>query len=123
MEQMPEEPLLVGLPVSAGLALLWASGVEAVQGVVAVGRAQLAFKPTHIFANDNPHTFFLGRYVHRISPRPVSLAMQKGHPLGGDRDELSAIHQTCSEPRHLKQIEAITSAFLLEELAWLQAPG
>ncbi|MDX1687769.1 MAG: hypothetical protein R3248_07280 [Candidatus Promineifilaceae bacterium] len=123
VEQMAGKPLLMGLPVSAGLALLWASGVEAAQGVVSIGRAQIAFKPTHIFANDNPHTFFLGRYVHRISPRPVSLVMQKGHPLGGDRDELSAIHQTCSEPRRLKQIEEITPGFLLEELAWLQAPG
>lgn len=122
IEQLPGQPLLVGLPVSAGLALLWASGVEAAQGVLAIGRAQLAFKPNHIFANSNPHTFFLGRYVHRISPRPVSLVLRKGHALGGDRDELEAIHQTCGAPRRFKQIQAITPAFLLEELAWLQAP-
>lgn len=120
--QIREEPLLVGLPVSAGLALLWASGVEAVQGVLAIGRTQLAFKPGHIFANDNPHKFFLARYVHKIAPRPVALAMQEGNALGGDRDELAAIHQTCTGPRRLKQITAISPAFLLEELAWLRAP-
>jgi len=121
--QIPGQPLLVGLPVSAGLALLWASGVEAAQGVLAIGRAQLAFKPIHIFANDNPHKFFLGRYVHKIAPRPVSLVIHEGRALGGDRDELEAIHQTCSAPRRLKQIQALTPAFLLEELAWLQSPN
>lgn len=120
--QMPGEPLLVGLPVSAGLALMWASGVESVIGVLAIGRTQLAFKPNHIFANDNPHKFFLGRYVHRIGPRPVSLVMHEGHALGGDQDELSAIYQTCSAPRRLKQVKEISPQFLLEELAWLQAP-
>lgn len=120
--QIPEKPLLVGLPVSAGLALLWASGVETVQGVSATGRAQVAFKPSHIFANDNPHSFFLARHVHKIAPRPVSLVMQEGRPLGGDRDELAAIHQTCTGPRRLKKTRAISPEFLLEELAWLQAP-
>ena len=123
VEQMPADPLLVGMPVSAGLALLWASGVEAARGVLAIGRAQVAFKPNHIFANVNPHTFFLGRYVHRIAPRPVSLVRQKGRALGGDRDELEAIHQTCGAPRRYKEIEEITPAFLLEELAWLEAPN
>ena len=122
VEQIFGEPLLVGLPVSAGLALLWASGVEAVQGVSAIGRAQLAFRPSHVFDNDNPHKFFLGRYVHKIAPRPVSLVMQEGHPLGGDRDELAAIHQTCTGPRRLKTVQAISPEFLLGELTWLQAP-
>jgi len=118
--QLPAPPLLVGMPVSAGLALLWASGVEQIQGVVAIGQAQLAFKPYHIFENDNPHTFFLGRYVHKIPPRPVVFVYQEGHALGGDRDELSALYQTCNGRRQMKQVKAIRPEFLLEQLAWLQ---
>lgn len=123
VEQLPGKPLLIGLPVSAGLALMWASGVEETEGVLAIGHAQLAFKPSHIFENDNLHKFFLGRYVHKIAPRPVSLALQEGHNLGGDRDELEAIRQTCTGPSRLTETEEITPAFLTEELSWLEAPG
>lgn len=118
--QLGQGPLLVGQPVSAGLALLWASGVEAVQGVLAIGHLQLAFKPRHIFANDNPHTFFLSRYVHRLAPRPLCLVLLEDDALGGIRDELAAIYQTSSGPRQLEQVEAVTSEDLLRWLQWLE---
>lgn len=118
--QLPAPPLLVGMPVAAGLALLWASGVEQVRGVIAIGRTQLAFKPHHIFENDNPHTFFLARHVHKIAPRPVVFVHQEGHALGGDQDELAALYQTCSGPRRMRQVQAVRPEFLLEQLEWLQ---
>lgn len=121
--QLAEEPLLVGQPVSAGLALLWASGVEETRGVLTLGQAQRAFRPRHIFANDNPHTFFLGRYVHKIAPRPVAFVRQTEHPLGGNRDELSALYQTSGSPRRLKEVERATDELLLEYLDWLQNPA
>lgn len=121
--QLPRAPLLLGRPVAAGLALLWASGVEAVSGVMAIGRAQMAFKPRHIFANDNPHTFFLGRYVHRIAPRPVAFVLETERPLGGDREEISALHQTCDDPRRVEEVERTTRDLILELLQWLQEQG
>lgn len=121
-DQLSEPPLVVGRPVSAGLALLWAAGVERIRGVLALGLAQRAFRPPHIFANNNPHTFFLGRHVHKIAPRPVALVRQTGHPLGGSRDELAALHQTCDAPRRLEVVEQATHNLLLELLDWLQNP-
>lgn len=121
-DQLPQPPILLGQPVSAGLALFWASGVEAVRGVLALGQAQRAFRPSHIFANDNPHTYFLGRYVHKIAPRPVAYVRQTAHPLGGNRDELSALYQTSGSPRSLKETERATTAYLLQRLTWLQDP-
>lgn len=120
--QLAEAPLLVGQPVSAGLALIWASGVEETRGVLSLGQAQRAFRPRHIFANDNPHTFFLGRYVHKIAPRPVAFIRQAAHPLGGNRDELSALYQTSGSPRRLKEVERVTDELLLYYLNWLQDP-
>lgn len=120
-DQLPQRPLLLGQPVSAGLALLWASGVEAVRGVLATGQAQRAFRPSHIFANSNPHTFFLGRYVHKIAPRPVAIIRQTQHPLGGNQDELSALHQVSGAPRRLIEVEQATTDLLLDQLTWLKS--
>jgi hypothetical protein len=121
--QLPQAPLLLGRPVAAGLALIWASGVEAVSGVLAIGRAQMAFKPRHIFANDNPHTFFLSRYVHKIAPRPVAFVLETERPLGGDREEISALLQTCDEPRRVEEVERTTLDLILELMEWLQEQG
>jgi hypothetical protein len=122
-EQLPQSPLLLGQPISAGLALFWTSGVDDVRGVLALGQAQRAFRPGHIFANSNPHTYFLGRYVHKIAPRPVALVRQTSHPLGGNRDELSALHQVSGAPRRYIEVEQATDDLLLELLSWLEDPA
>jgi hypothetical protein len=115
-----EPPVIVGQPVSAGLALLWASTVDKIGGVIAVGRAQAAFQPGHIFKNYNPHTFFLGRYASTITPRPAAFVLVEGHPLGGQADELASLYETAREPRRLERTREISPAFLLGLLSWLQ---
>lgn len=120
VKQIGGEAWLVGLPVSAGLGLLWAAGVGAIRGVVAIGRTQAAFKAYHIFDTTNPHTFFLGRYVHKIAPRPMALVQVEDHVLGGDHDELAALFQTSMGPRDLTSAQAITPALLLNRLHWLE---
>lgn len=122
-DQIPENPLLLGQPVAAGLALLWASGVESIRGVITLGQAQRAFRPSHIFANQNPHTFFLGRYVHKITPRPVVLIRQTSHRLGGNHDELTALHQVSGPPRRFIEVEQATEDLLLQQLSWLKQPA
>lgn len=118
---LPAGPILLGQPVSAGLALLWASGVPSVRGVIAIGHTQMAFKPSHIFQNDNVHNFFLGRQVQQIAPRPVLFVLQENHPLGGDPEELAALYQTCGHPRKRITTPKLTLALLLELLDWVQA--
>jgi hypothetical protein len=121
LQQSGEQPVyVVGRPVAAGLALLWSSGVEAIRGVVAVGQAQIAFKPKHIFSSGNPHTFFLGRHVHRIGPRAAAFVLEEGNRLGGTRDELAALHETCTGPRRMVKAEHVTPQLLLELLQWLR---
>lgn len=117
---LPGRPLLIGQPIAAGVALFIAAGVEAVRGVIAIGQTQAAFRPTHIFKNDNPHTYFLGRHVHKIPPRPVSLVIQESHPLGGNADDMAPLYQVINGPRQLLNIREITPDFLLEQLAWLE---
>lgn len=121
--QLGANPWMVAMPVSAGLGLLWASGVQSIRGIVALGHAQVAFKPHHIFQTTNPHTFFLSRYVHKLPPRPLSLVQIDGHPLGGERDELAALYQTTSGPRDLRHTRVVSPDFLLERLQWLESPG
>jgi hypothetical protein len=118
-----EPPVLVGQPISAGLALLWASTVEKIGGVIAVGRAQAAFQPGHIFKNYNPHPFFLGRYASTITPRPVAFVLLEGHPLGGQTDELASLYETAREPRRFERAREVSPTFLLDLLSWLQKSG
>jgi len=121
LQQSSAQPVyIVGRPVAAGLALLWSSGVEEVDGVIAAGLAQIAFKPKHIFSANNPHTFFLGRHVHRIGPRAAAFVLEEGHRLGGTPDELAALYETCTGPRRMEKVEQLSPQLLLELLHWLQ---
>lgn len=119
-KQLPQAPLLIGQPVAAGLALLWASGVENTAGAIAVGQAQVAFKPRHIFANDNPRTFFIPQHLRGASHKALALVLVTDHPLGGEREELAAIYETYSGPRRMETTKEVTPSFLLEMLDWAE---
>lgn len=115
--------LIIGQPISAGLALLWTTGVDQLKGVLAIGRAQAAFQSAHIFKNYNPHAYFLGRFVANLTPKPVVLVINESHPLGGDADELGALLETCREPRRLERTKEVSPTFLIKQLNWLQKEG
>lgn len=119
-EQLAEAPLLLGQPVAAGLTLLWASRVEKTVGAIAVGHAQVAFKPRHIFANDNPRTFFIPQHLQGVSRKALALVLVTGHPLGGEREELAAIYETYSGPRRMETTKEVTPHFLMELLDWAE---
>lgn len=114
------QPYLIGLPISAGLALLWAALCPQIQGVMAIGRTQPAFQASHIFQNDQSHTYLLSRYISRIAPRPLTLIWQDGHPLGGDKQEMSQLIQAAAEPRRAERTTDISPQFLLNALTWQQ---
>lgn len=122
-QMLPDAPFLVGQPIAAGLALFWAAEGEQSRGVIAIGQAQLGFKPRHIFDNSSSHTFFLGRYVQKIAPQPAAFVGLNHHPLGGDTNELAALHQNCGHPRRLEHVERLTPEFLLDMLSWLRKVG
>lgn len=116
--QLAQAPFVIGRPVAAGLAILWASSVENTAGAIAVGHARVSFKPRHIFANDNPRTFFIPRLVQGLGQKAVALILVKGHPLGGDQEEFAVIYETCTGPRRLETTEKVTPQLLLELLEW-----
>lgn len=111
-------PTIIGQPISAGLALLWAALYEPVPGVIAIGRVGSAFSAKHIFSLEQSHNFSLTRYVNRITPRPLTLVWQDGHPLGGDKREMAGLYQASGEPRQLQRTAQISPAFLLAQLQW-----
>jgi hypothetical protein len=119
-QNLHSQPLLIGQPVSAGLALLWASSVEDVRGVIAIGRTQPAFTPYHIFDQSKSHTFFLGRLVYRIAPRPTALVLVEGQPLGGDVAEMTALYETAGQPRRAERTKEVSPQFLMNLLAWME---
>lgn len=123
VQMLPSPPLIIGQPLAAGLALLWASHVSQVQGVIAIGRAQAGFAPAHIFHNNNPYTYLLSRYVKNIAPRPAALVMLTDHALGGDEQEFTAMYQSLQEPRRLEKIERLSLATLQDLLQWTRQPG
>ncbi|MCL4267782.1 MAG: hypothetical protein KJ069_31740 [Anaerolineae bacterium] len=123
IQMLPSPPLIIGQPLAAGLALLWASHVPQVQGVIAIGRAQAGFAPAHIFHNNNPYTYLLSRYVKNIAPRPAALVMLTDHAMGGDEQEFTALYQSLLEPRRLEKIERLSLATLQDLLQWTRQSG
>ncbi|MCI0396726.1 MAG: hypothetical protein L0322_17545 [Chloroflexi bacterium] len=119
-QSLPDRPVIIGQPVAAGLALLWTAGVEAVRGVIAIGKAQVSFAPPHIFQNDNAHTYFLSRHVHRIAPRPVAFVMVEGDPLGGEANEIAAFFSSAGQPRTAERSREVTPALLKKLLGWVE---
>jgi hypothetical protein len=99
-QMLPGPPVILAQPVAAGLAILWASNISKVRGVIAVGKAQASFAPGHIFANNNPYTFLLSRYVGDLAPRPFALVQIKGHPLGADDQEIAALANSSKPPAY-----------------------
>lgn len=122
IQMLPAPPYIVGQPVAAGLALLWASCVPQVRGVISIGRAQASFAPGHIFHNNNPYTYLLSRYVQRISPRPAALVLLADHAMGGDEQEFAALFQSLQEPRRLEKMEKLSFAAFQALLEWIREP-
>lgn len=120
IQMLPSKPIIMGQPLAAGLALLWASRVSKVAGVIAVGRAQAGLSPSHIFHNNNPYTYLLHRHVAEIAPRPMALVMLKGNALGGDEDEMATLMQSSKLPNRLEQVSSLSLDLLLELLTWVQ---
>ncbi|VAW30735.1 hypothetical protein MNBD_CHLOROFLEXI01-1117 [hydrothermal vent metagenome] len=122
IQMLPSKPIIVAQPLAAGLGLLWASRVNKVAGVIAVGRAQAGLSPSHIFHNSNPYTYLLHRHVPDISPRPMALVMLKGNALGGDEDEMATLMQSSNLPNRLERVDRLAPKLLLELLTWTQRP-
>jgi hypothetical protein len=115
-------PVIFAQPIASGLGMIWASGVEHILGIVAIGRTQLGFTPSHIFKNDNPHTYFVSRYVGKISPLPVALVLD-GRSKREDADELATLYQMAKSPRRLERIKYVTPEVALDLVNWVQSGG
>jgi hypothetical protein len=122
IQMLPSKPIIIGQPLAAGLGLMWASRVNKVAGVIAIGRAQAGLSPSHIFQNSNPYTFLLHRYVAEISPRPLALVHLQNNPLGGDEDEMATLMQSSKLPNRLDRVSSLSLDLLLELLDWMQRP-
>ncbi|MCP4416497.1 MAG: hypothetical protein GY805_07740 [Chloroflexi bacterium] len=122
IQMLPSKPIIVAQPLAAGLGLMWASRVNKIAGIIAIGRAQAGLSPSHIFHNSNPYTYLLHRHVPEISPRPMALVMLKGNALGGDEDEMATLMQSSNMPNRLEQVDYLSTDLLLELLTWAQRP-
>lgn len=120
LNSLPKAPILLGQPLGAGLALLWACGLERILGVIAIGKAQDVFDPWHIFENNNPHSYFINRHLYRLAPRPAVFVMIEGSELGGDPREIAALYATTSHPRLAEKTKEISPRLLLKILAWME---
>ncbi len=114
-------PIIISEPLSAGLALMWASLTPQVRGVIAIGRAQSGLAPKHIFNNDNPYSYLLTRHIIRIAPRPVVLVHLEGHANGGKKKNVAALFQASQPPHRLERVAKITPQFLMEMIEWVAA--
>lgn len=121
LHMLPSDPIIIGNPLAAGLAMIWATGVHRVKGVICIGRAQSGLQPPHIFNNANPYTFMLARKVSEISPRSLAIVCLKDHPLGGGEAELEALFKSSKEPHRFETVIAIEPEFLQELLAWMES--
>jgi len=120
LQMLPQNPIVIGQPMSAGLAVLWGTLTDKVKGVVAIGRAQAGLQPAHIFVTDNPYTFLLTRQVGKLAPRPFVLVKQSGHALGGDDEEMAALFNSSQEPHRFEVVENIDASFLTQMVKWVR---
>ncbi len=121
LHMLPSDPIVIGNPLAAGLAMIWGVGVHRVRGVIAIGRAQSGLQPPHIFNNANPYTFLLSRKISDISPRSLAIVYQKDHPLGGEEDKLEALFKSSKAPHRFDTVSDISPQFLQELLAWVES--
>ncbi|MBE2221800.1 MAG: hypothetical protein IAF02_09680 [Anaerolineae bacterium] len=121
LQMLPGDPFVVGNPLAAGLALLWAAGVPRIEGVVAIGRAQAGLQPAHIFNNANPYTFLLSHKVADIAPRPLSILRIEDHPMGGEDDVLTALYRSSKAPHQYETAVSLTPELIIDHIKWLQA--
>jgi hypothetical protein len=112
-------PFIIAQPIASGLGLLLAAGPIPVAGVVSVGRAQASFVPSHVFNNSNPHTFFITRYVKRISPRPAVFVLDS-RSRKEDTEELATLLKSSGDPKRLEKTRLITPKFLFEMIDWIK---
>jgi hypothetical protein len=113
-------PIVIGMPMSAGLALFCAAGVNEIKGVIAIGQAQIGFNASHIFGKGSRHNFFLSRHVYEIAPRPAVLVNYEKHPLGNAGDEREVLFELCGEPKRTADSREMSPAFLLEQINWIE---
>ena len=116
------EPYMITQPVSSGLGILLVANIEMFRGLIAIGRAQLAFKPWHIFSQENPYTFMLARHVYNVAPRPLLLVQNERNSRPEDAEELSILYQTALEPRKLVKVPQLDPSALLKMMVWLENP-
>ena len=120
LQMLPAGPTaVVGQPLGAGLALVWAAVARKIRGVVAIGRAQAGLQPPHIFANDDPTLFDLREWVGRLAERPLALVQHTGHPLGGDKAELETLLQNNQTPHRFEVVTEIEAAHLQALVSWV----
>ena len=122
LRSIGEPAFVVAQPVSAGLGILLAANVDMIRGLIAIGRAQIAFKPWHIFSQDNPYVFMLAKHVYNIAPRPAMFVVTERPHRPEDSEELSILYQTALEPRKLVRVPQIDPATLLKMMVWLENP-
>jgi hypothetical protein len=117
---LPGEPIIIGNPLAAGLAIFWGIGVERVKGVIAIGKTQSGLTPPHIFSNSNPYTFMLSRKMGEFAPRPFSLTRLEKHPLGGDAAAMEALFNSSKEPHRYETAVSLTPELLLDRIKWVE---
>lgn len=123
IQMLPSKPIVIAQPLAAGLGIMWAAKVKAVQGLVSIGSAQRGLKAKHIFRTHNPHTYLLARHVRRIAPRPLVLVQHEGSQLGGADDEMGILMQSSLSPHRLERTRKITVRFLDPLIQWIQSGG
>jgi hypothetical protein len=120
-QTLPAAPIVIGMPMAAGLALFGAAGVQEIKGVIAIGQAQIGLNASHIFDKTSGYNFFLSRHVYNIAPRPVVFVNFEKHPLGNAGDEQDVLFELCSEPKQMANSHEMSPAFLLSQIAWIDS--
>ncbi len=116
-------PRLIGLPLGAGLALLWASLHPTAAGVIAIGQAQNAFQAAHLFSVEQKAHFDLAARIDAIAPRPLVLVWPENHPLAGTPKEQVTLFQRAGEPKRIEKAAEISPQFLENLLGWIAQKG
>lgn len=118
IERLGKPTFIVARALAAGPALMIASQVPGVAGVIVTGPAQDGLTYDYLFDLFNPANFMISRTIKKLAPRPAVFLWNKSETDEHLADSLRLIYTQTEKPRLWGIIPQVNGAILLNALNW-----
>ncbi|MBN1317700.1 MAG: hypothetical protein JXA42_19610 [Anaerolineales bacterium] len=119
IEPLGKPLYIIARAMAAGPALMMATLVPKVDGVIVTGPAQEGFSSGYIFNRYNPANFLISRAIKNLAPRPAVFLWNRSEAGEHSPDDLKNIHDQMEKPRLWGIIPKVSGSVMLNALNWL----